>query len=122
VLSAIGLTGNRNTYIIGSIASVICFSNFTVASIRWLTTSDNVTFTTEEIKNNELYLILNDPISHTTHGAMFTCEVTSILPHGRIGTSTTLFTIRTFEESKLEKCMYIDNDIIKIRDTNITYQ
>ncbi len=101
LLSAIDLTGNSNIYLIGSTANVICFSNLTVVSIRWLTTSDNVSFSTEQLKNNELHLILSDPISEYTHGTMFTCEVTSQLSHDRIATSTTSFTIHTVEESKL---------------------
>ncbi len=52
-----------------------------------------------------MHLILSDPISEYTHGTMFTCEVTSQLSHGRIATNTTSFTIRTFEESKLNECI-----------------
>ncbi len=96
---------SKNTYFIGSTASIICFSNLTVVSIQWLTISDNVSYSTEQLKDNELHLILSDPISEYSHGTMFTCEVTSQLSHGRIATSTTSFTIRTFEESKLNECM-----------------
>ncbi len=100
MLLVLGLTGNRNTYEVGSTASVLCYSNFTGASVRWLNTSSVVSFSTNEIRQNELLLSINEPIIHDIHGTMFICEVRYRIPSGE-NTETKIFTIRTTEECKI---------------------
>ncbi len=100
-IAAIELIGNRDVYDRDSIASVICFSNFPVISMKWLNMSSNFSFTTEQIKPNELRLMLDVPISQDTHNTIFTCEVDIQLPSGTVQISTIDFTIRTSEERKI---------------------
>ncbi len=94
------MTGNRNTYEVGSTASVLCYSNFTGASIQWLNKSSVVSFSTNEIRLNELLLLIDKPITHDIHGTMFICEVRYRIPSGE-KTQTKIFTIRTTEECKI---------------------
>ncbi len=101
IFKVIGLSGNENTYDTKSIASVICFTNFTVVTLQWLNMSANFSFTTNQIKDNELSLTLEDPISQETHGTMFICEIVNQLPFGKNQTSTIEFVIRTSEECKI---------------------
>ncbi len=81
-------------------ARVLCYSNFTGASIRWLNTSSAVSFSTNEIRQNELLLSIDETITHDIHGTMFICEVRCRIPSGE-KTQTKIFIIRTTEECKI---------------------
>ncbi len=94
------MTGNRNTYEVGSTASVLCYSNFTGASVQWLNTSSAVSFSTNEIGQNELLLSIDETITHDIHGTMFICEVRYRIPSSE-KTETKIFTIRTTAECKI---------------------
>ncbi len=98
LLTVIGLAGNRNSYGQGDTARVTCFSNFTVVSIQWTTSSKEVSVTTEKTSDNELYLEIE--ITNKTHDTMFTCEVINLLPNNRVR-STISFTIKTQQECKI---------------------
>ncbi len=100
LLLVLEMAGNRNTYEVGSTASVLCYSNFTGASIRWLNTSSVVSFSKNEIRHNELLLSIDESITHDIHGTMFVCEVRYQIPSGE-KTETRIFTIRTTEECKI---------------------
>ncbi len=76
--------------------------------------SANYSFTTNRIKDNELSLTLDDPISQETHRTMFICGIVNQLPSGKDQTSTIEFFIRTSEVSftiikmnELRKDMYV---------------
>ncbi len=100
VFKAIGLTENKHTHDSEFKTNVICFTNFTVLSMRWLNIS-NIYFTTNQIRDNELMLQLYYPVSEESSGTLFICEVVNQLPSGNIKTSTMELVIRTSEESEL---------------------
>ena len=83
---------------VGSSVSVICFSNFTVQYIQWLSSSSNIIYTTSMIGSQEILLSVTD-ISRSIDGSIFTCEVTNLLPAG-IVTQRITITINTEERSK----------------------
>ena len=78
--------------------SVICFSNFTVLSIQWLSSSSNIIYSTSMIGSQEKRLSVID-VSRSIDGSMFTCEVTNLLPAG-IVTQRITIPINTEERSK----------------------
>lgn len=94
--AAVGLVGNKSAYEVGSTASVICYTNLTVVTIRWLIQSSKVSFRIDQIRDNELRLKVNSGISKEADGTNFTCEVLNRLPIGTTATSTAIFTIKTF--------------------------
>ncbi len=99
IILAIGLTGNQNTYDAGSTAAVICFSNFTMTSIKWIASS-SISYSTKMIKKNEMLLMINN-ITQDNHGIMIVCEVSNLLSSGDTTTSNTTFTISVLDERKL---------------------
>ncbi len=96
---AIGLTGNQNTYGAGSTAAVICYSNFTVTSIKWIASS-NISYSTKMIKMNEMLIMINN-ITQDNNGVMIICEVSNLLSSGDVTASNTTFTISILDECKL---------------------
>ncbi len=92
---AVGLKGNKSIYGVGSQASVICYTNLTVVSMRWLVQSSKVSFSINQTRINEIQLKVSDGISKDTHGTKFTCEVINRLPTGTTETSTAVFIIET---------------------------
>lgn len=97
--SVLGMTGYKTIYDSGSTAMVLCYSNFTGASIHWLNMSSTVSFSTNQTTPNEVLLSIN-AITHSTHGTIFICEVRYQLPTGE-RRETKSFTIRTTEECKI---------------------
>ena len=93
-------------YTTGSSATVSCFSNFTIMSIKW-TTSSNITFTTQIVGSQDIILSI-DRISRAFHDKNFTCEVRNLLPDDTITTSMTNFRINTEE---LCKNQYVLNEL-----------
>ncbi len=69
--------------------------------MRWISTSNTISFSTSQINNNELTLTFLDPITADTHGTMFTCKVITLLPSGLTPTNSVVFTIRVYEDCKL---------------------
>ena len=99
----IGLSGNERVYNFSSSASVSCFSNFTILSIQWTSSSD-LAFTTQMVGSQEMILRIVG-ISRAFHDETFTCEVRNQLSSGTITTSTTNFRIIT-EELSCKNHMY----------------
>ena len=81
--------------------SVICFSNFTVLSIQWISSSSNIIYSTSMIGSQEKRLSVID-VSRSIDGSMFTCEVTNLLPAGIVSQRITI-PINTEERSKTNK-------------------
>ncbi len=96
-ISAVGLTGNRSVYEAGSTASVTCFTNLSVVSMRWLIQSSKVSFSINQTRHNELHLKVFSGISLETNGTKFTCEVINQLPIGPTERSTVVFIIHSQE-------------------------
>ena len=96
--TAIGVTGIENIYTVGASVSIICFSNFTVLSIQWLSSSSNIIYTTSIVGSQEILLRVAD-VSRNVGGYMFTCVVTNLLPAG-IVTQRMTITFNTEEISK----------------------
>ena len=100
LFSALGVSGLKNTYAIGSSASFVCYSNFTVISIKWIRSSSDIAIKTNMIGSRELILSVED-VSKDVDGIMFTCEVINMIPTGSTSQSRTMFTLHTEEESKM---------------------
>ena len=96
-ISAVGLTGNRSVYEAGSTASVTCFTNLSVVSMRWLIQSSKVSFSINQTRHNELHLKVFSGISLKTNGTKFNCEVINQLPIGPTERSTVVFIIHSQE-------------------------
>ncbi len=69
--------------------------------MRWISTSNTISFSTSQINNNELTLTFLDPITADTHGTMVTCNVITLLPSGLTLANSAVFTIRLYEDCKL---------------------
>ncbi len=99
ILLAVGLSGHRHAYEVGSSANVICYSNFTVVSMQWFTMNSNVAYSTERTNNNEL-LISTDLLLRNNNGTIFTCEVIVLLPTNVTEMDTIEFHIITSQKCK----------------------
>ncbi len=69
--------------------------------MRWISTSNTISFSTSQINNNELTLTFLDPINADTHGTMVTCKVITLLPSGLTLANSAVCTIRLYEDCKL---------------------
>ena len=76
IILEIEISGNQNTYQLGSSYRITCSSDLTVQSIRWLNTSDNGEILTSNTGEQQLVLELADITAANT---MYTCEVTLTL-------------------------------------------
>ncbi len=99
-LSVIDLSGNKDIYIVGSSANVICYSNFSILSIQWLLNHSNVSFFTKHTKENELQLSIGE-VSAQYHSTIFTCMVLNMLPNNITRTTTIEFIILISEEGEV---------------------
>ena len=74
-LLAIQLLGNKTIYRLGSSISVICSSNLTVQSIRWLSaSSNNETILLDNSSVQKLVLTI-DRTTTAINNTMYTCEI-----------------------------------------------
>ncbi len=96
---AVGLSGNKHVYDVGSSATVICYSNFTIVSMQWFTVNSNVSYTTEEIQYNELLLHI-DTLHRQDLGTIFKCKVINLLPTNVTKISTIELQINTLQKSE----------------------
>ncbi len=96
---AVGLSGNKHVYHVGSSATVICYSNITIVSMQWFTVNSNVSYTTEEIQYNELWLRI-DTLNKKDQGTIFKCKVINLLPTNITKISTIEFQINTSQKSE----------------------
>ena len=77
-LLAIEISGNQNTYQLGSSHRIICSSDLTVQSIQWLNASDNGKILTSNTGEQHLVLELND-LTASINNTIYTCVVTLTL-------------------------------------------
>ena len=93
--SAVGISGVKSIYAIGSSASVTCFSNLTVQSIQWVNILPNNSMTSMDNSHEQVLTVMG-----ISSGTVFTCEVVNLLPNGGTVTSRASFTFNSDEIRK----------------------
>ncbi len=85
-------------YLIGSSATITCFSNFTIRSITWKSSTSS-DFTMSNPRPNLSILYISN-IRRDLHGTVFECVVIITLPNGEDITSSASFTLNSEETRK----------------------
>ncbi len=85
-------------YLIGSSATITCFSNFTIRSITWRSSTFSG-FTMSNPRPNIAVLSISS-ITLDLHGTMFECVVSITLQNGGDITSSASFTLNSEEIRK----------------------